>query len=174
MEIARSSEPTGVLVRRYGVSDETIRKWRKRGADDCRDRTSRPRQLVLKATEEERAIVCCLWQMMEFGLDDRTFVVRRFLPHLNRGGSWRILKNAGLNRRPPKEHTRPARGKGTLRDYDMGYIHIDVKHLPKLRTANGDTRSAIYMSRSTGALATFIWQSKTRGIPKTRLISSKL
>jgi transposase-like protein len=36
-EIARSGEPTGVLARRYGVSTETIRKWRKRGASDCRD-----------------------------------------------------------------------------------------------------------------------------------------
>ena len=33
-EIARSSEPSGMLARRYGVSAETIRKWRKRGPED--------------------------------------------------------------------------------------------------------------------------------------------
>jgi transposase InsO family protein len=139
-DIARSSEPTGVLARRYGVSDETIRKWRKRGADDCRDRTSRPRQLMWKATEEERAIVCHLRRATEFGLDDLTFVVRHFLPHLNRDSVWRILKDAGLNRRPPKERAQPARGRGKFRDYDLGYVHIDIKHLPKLRTADGETR----------------------------------
>ncbi len=32
-EIARSPEPTGVLAQRFGVSTETIRKWRKRGAN---------------------------------------------------------------------------------------------------------------------------------------------
>jgi transposase-like protein len=37
-EIARSGEPSGVLARRYGVSTETVRKWRKRGPDDCLDR----------------------------------------------------------------------------------------------------------------------------------------
>ena len=57
-EIARSSEPTGVLARRYGVSTETIRKWRKRGPDDCQDRSARPHTLPWKASEEERAIVC--------------------------------------------------------------------------------------------------------------------
>jgi transposase-like protein len=31
-EIARSAEPTGELARRYGVSTETVRKWRRRGA----------------------------------------------------------------------------------------------------------------------------------------------
>ena len=30
-EIARSAEPSGELARRYGVSTETVRKWRKRG-----------------------------------------------------------------------------------------------------------------------------------------------
>ena len=60
IEIARSPEPTGVLAQRYGVSPETIRKWRKRGAADCQDRSSRPHTLPWKASEEERAIVCAL------------------------------------------------------------------------------------------------------------------
>jgi transposase-like protein len=44
-EIARSSEPTGVLAQRFSVSTETIRKWRKRGAKDCQDHSSRPHKL---------------------------------------------------------------------------------------------------------------------------------
>src|SRR5215217_5294367 len=83
-EIARSTEPTGVLARRYGVSTETIRKWRKRGPGDCQDHSSRPHKLPWKATEEERAIVCALRRATGFPLDDLTFVVTHFLPHLNR------------------------------------------------------------------------------------------
>ena len=139
-EIARSSEPTSVLARRYGISDETVRKWRKRGPDACQDRSSRPRRLAWKATEEERAVVCQLRRSTGFGLDDLTFVVRHFLPHLNRDCIWRILKDAGLNRLPPVPKTGPVRGKGKFRDYDPGYVHIDVKHLPKLQTANGERR----------------------------------
>jgi hypothetical protein len=41
-EIARSHERTGILAQRYGVSTETIRKWRKRGASDCLDHSARP------------------------------------------------------------------------------------------------------------------------------------
>src|SRR3954447_3276630 len=59
-EIAGSHERTGVLAQRYGVSTETIRKWRKRGVADCLDHSARPHQLPWKATEEERAIVCTL------------------------------------------------------------------------------------------------------------------
>jgi transposase len=139
-EIACSSEPTGTLAKRYGVSTETIRKWRKRGASDCLDRSARPHHLPWKATLEERAVVCALRESTNFALDDLTFVVTHFLPHLNRDSIWRILKAEGLSRRRPSASTRPVRGKGTFREYDLGFVHIDIKHLPKLQTSNGERR----------------------------------
>jgi transposase InsO family protein len=136
--IARSAEPTGALAQRYGVSTETIRKWRKRGATDCRDRSSRPRKLPWKASEEERAVVCALRRATGFPLDDLTFVVAHFLPHLNRDAVYRILRAAGLGRQPPA--SRPRKPVGTFKDYDLGFVHLDVKHLPKLRTGEGEWR----------------------------------
>jgi hypothetical protein len=32
------------------------------------------------------------------------------------------------------------RRSGTFKDYDLGFIHIDIKHLPKLQTADGERR----------------------------------
>jgi transposase InsO family protein len=139
-EIARSGEPAGVLAKRHAVSTETIRKWRKRGAADCLDRSARPHRLPWKATEEERAVVCALRRATNFALDDLTFVVHHFLPHLNRDSVWRILRAEGLSRRPPPSPGRPKRGQGTFRDYHLGFVHIDIKHLPKLRTADGERR----------------------------------
>jgi transposase InsO family protein len=139
-EIARATDPTSVLAQRYGVSTETIRKWRKRGAADCLDRSARPHRLPWKATEEERAVVCALRRATNFALDDLTFVVCHFLPYLNRDSIWRILKAEGLNRRPRPVAARPAKGQGTFKDYDLGFIHIDIKHLPKLQTADGERR----------------------------------
>ena len=138
VEIARSRQPTGVLAQRYGVSTETIRKWRKRGLNACQDRSSRPHKLPWKATDEERAIVCALRRATGFALDDLTFVVRHFLPHLNRDSIYRILRAEGLGRLPAA--SRPRRGSGTFKDCDPGFVHIDVKHLPRLRTRNGESR----------------------------------
>ena len=139
-EIARSGEPSGVLAKRYGVSTETVRKWRKRGAGDCLDRSAKPHKLPWKATDEERAVVCALRRATDFALDDLTFVVAHFLPHLNRDSVWRILRAEGLSRRPPPSSDKPRRGQGTFKDYDLGFVHIDIKHLPKLQTANGERR----------------------------------
>ena len=54
-EIAASADSTSVLAKRYGISTETVRKWRKRGPGDCLDHSTRPKTLPWKATADERA-----------------------------------------------------------------------------------------------------------------------
>jgi transposase len=158
-EIAHSSEATGVLAQRYGVSTETIRKWRQRGAADCQDHSRRPHKLPWKAPEEERAIVCALRRATGFPLDDLTFVVSHFLPHLNRDAVYRILKAEGLGRLPPADRSR--RSHSRFKDYDLGFVHVDVKHLPKLRTADGQSRKRYLLWRSTAPPGLSIWRSRT-------------
>ena len=88
--------------------------------------------------DEERAIVCALRRATGFPLDDLTFVVSHFLPHLNRDAVYRILKAEGLGRLPRADRAR--RSHSRFKDYDLGFVHMDIKHLPKLRTANGESR----------------------------------
>jgi transposase len=140
-EMARSAEATGVLAKRYGVSTETIRKWRKRGPRDCQHRSARPHKLPWKASEEERAIVCALRRSTGFPLDDLTFVVTHFLPHLNRDVVYRILKAEGLNRLPAQSRSR--KPDGPFKEYGLGFVHLDGKHLPKLRDRDGVTRKRV-------------------------------
>jgi transposase len=137
-EIARSTERSGVLARRYGVSTETIRKWRRRGPEDCLDHSARPHKLPWKASEEERVVVGELRKATGFPLDDLTFVVQHFLPHLDRDNVYRILKAQGLSRRPAAEQ--PEKKVGTFKEYELGFVHVDIKRLPKLRTADGEVK----------------------------------
>jgi transposase InsO family protein len=137
-EIARSSEPSGELARRFGVSTGTVREWRKRGPGDCLDRSARPHELPWKASEEERAVVCALRRATGFPLDDLTLIVAHFLPHLGRDNVYRILKAEGLSRRPVR--AAPEKPAGKLEEYELGFVHMDVKHPPKLRTADGEPR----------------------------------
>jgi transposase InsO family protein len=65
-------------------------------------------------------------------------VVTHFLPHLNRDAVYRILKAEGLGRLPPADRAR--RSHNRFKAYDLGFIHVDVKHLPKLRTGDGESR----------------------------------
>ncbi len=144
LEIARSLERTGVLAQRYGVSTETIRKWRRRGPQDCLDHSARPHKLPWHSSAEERAIVCEVRRATRFPLDDLSFALQHFLPHLNRHSVWRILRAEGLHRLsdlpPLYPDEQPKKGKGKFKNYDLGFIHIDIKHLPKLHVGGGEFR----------------------------------
>lgn len=107
-EIARSAEPTSVIAKRYGISDETVRKWRKRGEQACQDRSSRPRRLLWRVTEEERAIICTVRRSTGFP--------HRLLNH-RRGG---ILSNRCTAKRAPT-------------DEEFNLVSRRGKHSPNVR-----------------------------------------
>jgi len=59
-------------------ADETVRKWHKRGEQGCQDRSSRPKRLTWRITEEERTIICAVRRATDFPVDDLTFMLRHF------------------------------------------------------------------------------------------------
>ncbi len=50
------------------------------------------------------------------------------------------MRAEGLSRRRLPSSDKPRRGQGTFREYDLGFVHIDIKHLPKLQTTDGERR----------------------------------
>lgn len=58
-QIASSFESSGVLARRYGVSAETLCKWRRRGPSNCQALSARPHKLpcvpAINARSRKRA-----------------------------------------------------------------------------------------------------------------------
>jgi hypothetical protein len=123
-------------------------------------------------------VACALRRATDFAPDDLTCVVAHFLPHLNRDSVWRTLRAEGLNRRRPPPSTGPARGQGRFEEYDLGFIHIAIKHLPKLQTADGERRKRyLYVavdrrSRSVRARAPSTSPSRTTGPRRARSPSS--
>ncbi len=132
----------------------------KRGAADCLDRSARPHHLPWKASEEERAVVCALRRATNFALDDLTFVVRHFLPHLNRDSIWRILKAEGLNRRARPVSERPAKGQGTFVTTTSASCISTSSTCPSCKPATVSGANAICSSPSIAARAPSISRSR--------------
>ena len=82
--------------------------------------------------------MCAPRRATGFPLDDLALVVRHFLPRLGRDDVYRILRAEGLSRRPLP--TKPEKPAGKFKEYELGFVHVDVKHLPKLRTGDGELR----------------------------------
>jgi len=74
-------------------------------------------------------------------------VVTPFLPHLNRDTIYRILKAKGLDRLSPASRQR--KPDGPFKTDDLGFVHLDVKPLPKLRTGDGESCKRYLLGPST-------------------------
>ena len=126
--IQRSRAPVAVLAAELGVSETTIRRWR--GRSSVADRSHTPKRLAISLSPLEEALVGELRSKLWLPLDDITEVMRRCVnAKLSRSAIHRCLKRHGLNQRPKPD--KPA--VGVFEQATVGFIHIDLKHLPALQ-----------------------------------------
>jgi transposase-like protein len=125
--IQRSKAPVAVLADELGVSETTIRRWRRRST--VTDRSHTPKRLAISLSPIEEALVCELRTELQLPLDDITEVMRRCTnAKLSRSAIHRCLKRHGLSHRA-KPDKPPV---GVFEQATVGFIHIDLKHLPAL------------------------------------------
>lgn len=122
------------LAARYGVSDMTIRRWRHR--NDVYDHPHIRHRLLATLNTEQEEVLIAAREFLRLGLDDLLAVAREFLhPTLSRAALHRMLKRrqvptlAELARRDHEDNQQPPKA---FRDYEPGYLHIDIKYLPQM------------------------------------------
>ncbi|MDP2260314.1 MAG: DDE-type integrase/transposase/recombinase [Caulobacter sp.] len=115
------------LVRELGVSEGTVRRWKTRR--DVSDRSSRPHALATGFSFEEEEIAVGLRTDLGLSLDDLLEVMRRCLrPDISRSALHRCLKRRGVSGKARASEP-PAQ---TFDPTPFGYVHVDLKHLPRL------------------------------------------
>ena len=131
-KIAASNETAGVLAQRYGITEQTVYKWKKRSVFGDRSHTAHRLQTVLTPAQE--VIVVHLRRSLLLPLDDLLAVTREFLsPDVSRSGLDRCLRRHGvgnLNVLKPKTPSEPHKA---FKSYEPGYLHMDVKYLPQMQ-----------------------------------------
>ena len=141
--IAASDEPAAVLAARYGVTLDTIYRWR--GRTSFEDRSHTAHQLATTLTPAQEAVAVELRRMHLLPLDDLLAVCREFLnPDVSRSGLDRCLRRHGvsnLNALRPKTPTEPHKA---FKTYEPGYLHVDVKYLPQM--ADETTRRYLFVA----------------------------
>ncbi|BCL77050.1 IS481 family transposase [Jeongeupia sp. HS-3] len=131
IQTAPTSIPNTELACRYGVTVDTIRKWRQR--QDVQDRSHTAHRLQTTLTPAQEAVAVQLRQTLKLGLDDLLVVIREFLhPTVSRSGLDRCLRRHGVGSLHALEPTQRARNSKPFKDYDPGFVHVDVKYLPQM------------------------------------------
>jgi transposase InsO family protein len=119
----------------FNVSRSTIIKWQ--GRDSTADRSHRPHKLHTALTPVQEEIVVALRRSLLLSVDDLLVVVREFIkPDMVRSGLIRLLTRYQANRLQDlyAEQSEAVEGgkPKTFKDYEPGYLHVDIKYLPKM------------------------------------------
>ena len=132
-EIKASTAPLSTLAERYNITVATARKWKSR--DDAQDRSHRPHRLCTTLTTGQEILAVELRRTLLLPLDDLLAVIREFInPDVSRSGLDRCLRRHGVSdlKSLQPEIEGQAKPVKTFKDYEPGFLHIDIKYLPQM------------------------------------------
>jgi transposase InsO family protein len=158
--IQTCDDPAWMVSERYGISEQTVLKWRRR--DSVEDRSHTPHRLQTTLSPAQESVAVALRKTLLVSLDDLLAVVREFLnPNVSRSGLDRCLRRHGVgNLRDLKvKEAKPKHS--AFKAYEPGYLHIDVKYLPQM--ANETSRRYLFVAidRATRWVFIGIYNNKT-------------
>ena len=131
--IRTCGKPVKTLAKELNLHVETVRKWRNRETSE--DASHQPHHLQTTLSRAEELIVIELRRTLLLTLDDLTAITKAYInAAASRAGIARLLVREGISRLadliPVAEGEKtPVK---TFKDYAPGYVHIDLKSLPKM------------------------------------------
>ena len=137
------------LADRYNVTVATARKWR--GRSDMQDRSHCPNTLNTTLTAAQEVLVVELRRTLLLPLDDLLAITHEFInADASRSGLDRCLRRHGVSNLAslvpvPEGQT----VKKTFKDYQPGFVHVDIKYLPQMPDENHRRYLFVAIDRAT-------------------------
>ena len=163
-EIHDSAASVAELAQAYNISSSTARKWRNR--DDLLDRSHKAHQLHTTLSPAQELIVMEIRRLCLLPLDDLVAVTKQFInADASRSGVSRLLRREGLSKlsdlEPRVEGEETSRK--TFKDYEPGFVHIDIKFLPKMPDEAQHSYLFVAIDRATRWVFMRIYADQTQG-----------
>lgn len=153
------------LADKYNVSRQTISKWKNR--DKATDKSHRPDHLQTTLSSVQEDIVAELRRTLFLPLDDLLVITKEFInDKATRSGIHRTLVRYGLSnlnkmRKVLEEASGEKAPKKSFKDYEPGFIHIDIKYLPKMQDETSRSYLFVAIDRATRWVHLAIFPDKT-------------
>jgi transposase-like protein len=142
------------LARQFTTTNKTVNKWKAR--DYCHDKSSRPNTIHYALSESDQELVIALRKAVWLPADDLVDILKPFIPNLGHSNCSRTLVRHNVNKIPQqeKEHIKK------FKEYEPGFIHIDVTYLPKLE----ESKKYLYVAidRATRLIHIKLMDKKTK------------
>lgn len=132
-EMQASDLSAYALAKLYNTTIATASKWQSRS--ETHDLSHCPHNLQTTLTPAQEWIVVELRRLLLLPIDDMVAITHKFInADASRAGIYRCFKRHGVNNLKdliPKDESEKKPVK-TFKDYEPGYLHIDIKYLPKM------------------------------------------
>ena len=124
-DINRSNLTNLMLANKFGISEPTVSKWKTR--ENFEDKSSRPHKIHYALNDFEKTLVSSIRQSTWLPLDEVLDMVIPTNLGITRSVVYRTFVHEGINKVPEKEKDKAKK----FKQYEPGYLHIDVTYLPK-------------------------------------------
>jgi len=141
------------IAEKFNISEATVSKWKNR--ENFEDKSSKPQKIHYAFSELQKAVIKQLRLLTWWSLDEITESVFPENPLSTRSAVYRVFVRENINKKP--EEVRENAKK--FKDYEPGYLHIDVTYLPKINGIKYYLFVAI--DRATRTLYYNVYEAKT-------------
>lgn len=126
LDINKSNLTNLMLANKFGISEPTVSKWKNR--EIFEDKSSRPHTIHYALNDFEKTLISSIRQSTWLPLDDVLEMVLLTNPSITRSVVYRTFVHEKINKVPEKEKDKAKK----FKEYEPGYLHIDVTYLPKI------------------------------------------
>ena len=124
-EIQNNSANNSDLANRFNVSKQTISKWKNR--DFIQDASCKPLKIEYALSDLEKALAVSLRKSSWMSIDEIWETLLAKNSKISRSSVYRVLIKENINVVPLEKKEKAKK----FKEYEPGYLHIDVTYLPK-------------------------------------------
>ena len=154
-EINGSNLKNSEIAKRFNISEPTVNKWKNR--EQLEDKSSKPHTIHYTLSDLQKAILVRVRKMTWWALDQIVEAVFPENPLAKRSAVYRTFIKEGINKKPEDEKEKAKK----FKEYEPGYLHMDVTYLPKIDGVKYYLFVAI--DRATRTLYYRMYEAKTAG-----------
>ena len=152
-QIQNNLSSNSILASQFGVSEQTISKWKNRNF--VQDASCKPLKIEYALTDLEKELVISLRKSSWMALDEVWEMLLEKNSKISRSSVYRTLVAEQINKVPREQREKANK----FKEYEPGFLHIDVTYLPKFNKKPHYLFVAI--DRCTRAMIYWVYEHKT-------------
>jgi len=124
-EIRSSNLSKYELSEKFNISKSTVSKWQNR--ENLEDKSSRPHSIEYALSDIQTELIISIRKSTWLPLDEVLELIPAENNEISRSSVYRVFLRNSISKVPEKEKDKAKK----FKEYEPGYLHIDVTYLPK-------------------------------------------